>query len=93
MRRATKTSANLDNTKVEGWSVIKRVIPYLWPEDELWVKRRVVAAMAVLFFAKLIAVGTPILYKGAVDALGKFRTQGPWNSRHDAPCHQLSRRP
>jgi ATP-binding cassette subfamily B protein len=25
--------------------------------------------MAVLFFAKLIAVGTPILYKGAVDAL------------------------
>jgi ATP-binding cassette subfamily B protein len=54
---------------VEGWNVIKRVIPYLWPEDELWVKRRVVAAMAVLFFAKLIAVGTPILYKGAVDAL------------------------
>jgi ATP-binding cassette subfamily B protein len=69
MRRATKTSANLDNNKVEGWNVIKRVIPYLWPEDELWVKRRVVAAMAVLFFAKLIAVGTPILYKGAVDAL------------------------
>ncbi|MFQ3183101.1 MAG: ABC-type transport system involved in Fe-S cluster assembly fused permease/ATPase subunit [Alteromonas macleodii] len=69
MRRATKKSANLDNAKVEGWNVVKRVIPYLWPDDELWVKQRVVAAMAVLFFAKLIAVGTPILYKGAVDAL------------------------
>jgi ATP-binding cassette subfamily B protein len=60
MRRATENSANLDNTKVEGWNVIKRVIPYLWPEDELWVKRRVVAYGGAVF-AKLIAVGTPIL--------------------------------
>ena len=49
--------------------MIKRVIPYLWPNDEPWVKRRVVVALSVLFLAKLIAVGTPLLYKGAVDAL------------------------
>ncbi|MBT8410805.1 MAG: ABC transporter ATP-binding protein/permease [Octadecabacter sp.] len=54
---------------MQGWRVIKRVIPYLWPDDQPWVKRRVVAALSVLFLAKLIAVGTPILYKGAVDAL------------------------
>jgi ABC-type transport system involved in Fe-S cluster assembly fused permease/ATPase subunit len=69
MRGLTKTSANLDDDKVQGWKVVRRVIPYLWPDDQPWVKQRVVAALSVLFIAKLIAVGTPILYKGAVDAL------------------------
>ena len=69
MRQLSKTSANLDNEKVQGWKVINRVIPYLWPDDQTWVKQRVVAALSVLFLAKLIAVGTPLLYKGAVDAL------------------------
>ncbi|SLN55260.1 ABCB family ABC transporter ATP-binding protein/permease [Roseisalinus antarcticus] len=69
-RRLSKTARNLDpDYKVSGIEVIARVVPYLWPEDEPWVKRRVVLALAVLFLAKLIAVGTPILYKGAVDAL------------------------
>lgn len=52
-----------------GWRTIRKVTPYLWPEDEPWVKRRVVWAMAMLVLAKLIAVYTPILYKGAVDGL------------------------
>ena len=69
MRGLTKTSANLDDDKVQGWKVVRRVIPYLWPDDQPGVKQRVVAALSVLFIAKLIAVGTPILYKGAVDAL------------------------
>ncbi|MBT5295875.1 MAG: ABC transporter ATP-binding protein/permease [Octadecabacter sp.] len=69
MRGLTKTSTNLDDDKVQGWKVVRRVIPYLWPDDQPGVKQRVVAALSVLFIAKLIAVGTPILYKGAVDAL------------------------
>lgn len=69
MRRANLTPANLNDDKIQGLSVIKRVIPYLWPDGETWVKRRVVAALSVLFLAKLIAVSTPIIYKGAVDAL------------------------
>ncbi len=69
MRSLSKTDTNLNNDRIEGWRVIRRVIPYLWPDGQVWVKRRVVAALAVLFLAKLIAVGTPILYKGAVDAL------------------------
>ena len=48
---------------------LRRVGPYLWPEGQGWVKRRVVIAMAVLVLAKIIAVYTPILYKGAVDNL------------------------
>ncbi|TLP60462.1 ABC transporter ATP-binding protein/permease [Parasedimentitalea maritima] len=48
---------------------LRRVWPYLWPDGQAWVKYRVVLALAVLVFAKVIAVYTPVLYKGAVDSL------------------------
>ena len=69
MRHLTKTEANLSDARIQGWSVIKRVIPYLWPEGQDWVKRRVVIALAVLLLSKVIAVTTPVFYKQAVDAL------------------------
>jgi ATP-binding cassette subfamily B protein len=52
-----------------GIRTLKKVAPYLWPEDHPWVKRRVILALSMLLLAKLIAVATPIFYKGAVDAL------------------------
>jgi ABC-type multidrug transport system fused ATPase/permease subunit len=52
-----------------GWRTIRKVAPYLWPEDKPWVKRRVVMALAFLAVAKLVTIGTPFLYKAAVDAL------------------------
>ncbi|EAR52778.1 ABC transporter, ATP-binding/permease protein [Oceanicola granulosus HTCC2516] len=69
MRRLPKTDANFDSDRASGWRTVRRVAPYLWPEGEGWVKRRVVLALAVLVVAKLVAVGTPVLYKGAVDSL------------------------
>ncbi|MBF9060474.1 ATP-binding cassette domain-containing protein [Rhodobacterales bacterium HKCCSP123] len=48
---------------------IRKVAPYLWPDDKPWVKRRVVIAMAMLVIAKLVTLATPFLYKAAVDAL------------------------
>jgi ATP-binding cassette subfamily B protein len=69
MRRLRKTERNLSGQPIEGWSVIRRVAPYLWPPGEAWVKRRVLLAMAMLLLAKLIAVATPLFYKWAVDAL------------------------
>ncbi len=69
MRSLSKTAENLDDAQVQGWGVIKRVAPYLWPEGETWVKRRVVIAIAVLILSKVIAVSTPVLYKQAVDTL------------------------
>ena len=52
-----------------GLRTIRRVAPYLWPQDKPWVKQRVVAAMVFLVLAKLVSIGTPFLYKYAVDAL------------------------
>jgi ABC-type transport system involved in Fe-S cluster assembly fused permease/ATPase subunit len=70
MRRLTPTDAALSKEqRVSGWRVIRRVAPYLWPDDKLWVKQRVVIALAMLLIAKIVAVGTPLLYARAVDAL------------------------
>ena len=52
-----------------GMRTIRKVGPYLWPAEHPWVKRRVAIALSLLLLSKLIAVGTPILYKRAVDAL------------------------
>jgi ATP-binding cassette subfamily B protein len=52
-----------------GWRTIRKAAPYLWPEGETWAKRRVVAALVFLVLSKLVAVGTPVLYKYAVDSL------------------------
>ncbi|MBM1222392.1 ABC transporter ATP-binding protein/permease [Ponticoccus sp. SC2-23] len=70
MRRLPKTSANLDGAKVSGWRTIRKVVPYLWPEDEPVMKARVILAVAMLVLAKLIAVSTPLFFKWAVDSLG-----------------------
>ncbi len=48
---------------------VRKVMPYLWPDDQPWVKRRVVISLLLLLVAKLIAVGTPFFYKAAVDTL------------------------
>jgi ATP-binding cassette, subfamily B, heavy metal transporter len=71
MRRVTAkaTSADTATTPASGWHTMRRVAPYLWPEDQPWVKRRVVAALGFLLLAKLVSVTTPWLYKLAVDNL------------------------
>ncbi|MCW1917973.1 ABC transporter ATP-binding protein/permease [Rhodobacter sp. KR11] len=71
MRRVTTSATSEDMAKApaNGWQTMKRVAPYLWPEGEPWVKRRVVFALVLLLISKLVSVYTPWLYKVAVDAL------------------------
>ena len=57
------------NEQRSGWRTVRKVAPYLWPDDKPWVKIRVVLAMLALLASKLVAVGTPLLYKAAVDSL------------------------
>ena len=63
----TDTSAR--KAPANGWQTIRRVLPYLWPAGESWVKRRVVLSLMMLFVAKIVSVSTPFLYKEAVDSL------------------------
>ncbi|MCV2872951.1 ABC transporter ATP-binding protein/permease [Defluviimonas sp. WL0050] len=66
----------------DGWKrsvrTLRRVAPYLWPEDEAWVRRRVVLSLMALAFAKVVSVLTPFLYKAAVDALSNETRSDAW---------------
>ncbi len=69
MRRSTATSADIPARPATGMSTLRRVAPYLWPDGQPWVKRRVVLALVFLLAAKLVSVTTPWIYKLAVDNL------------------------
>ncbi len=69
MSDTSAKKAEMQAVRASGLRTIRRVVPYLWPADLPWVKRRVVLALIALFVAKLVAVGTPFFYKAAVDAL------------------------
>ena len=61
-----------------GWRVIRRVLPYLWPDGQDWVKRRVVFALAMLVLSRVISVITPFFYKAAVDGLAGETPSAAW---------------
>jgi ATP-binding cassette subfamily B protein len=65
----TGTDPTAGDERRSGWRTIRRVAPYMWPPGNRRVKAHVVLAMVLLLTSKLIAVYTPVLYKGAVDAL------------------------
>ena len=71
MRRVTNSVLSSDSSEQHGtgFQTMRRVAPYLWPKGEGWVKRRVVAALSFLLFAKLVSITMPYLYKRAVDSL------------------------
>ncbi len=52
-----------------AWRTIRKVAPHLWPKEPRWVRVRVMLALFLLLLSKAVAVYTPVLYKGAVDAL------------------------
>ncbi len=80
MRRVTRTATSADaaDRPTSGWQTIRRVLPYLWPEGQSWVKRRVVLAMMALVVGKVISVFTPFLYKAAVDSLAGQQRDDAW---------------
>ncbi len=71
MRKTTRTatSADMSDRPSSGLDTMRRVLPYLWPDGEGWVKRRVVLSLTLLVLAKVVSATTPYIYKKAVDAL------------------------
>jgi ATP-binding cassette subfamily B protein len=80
MRKVTTTATSADaaDKPTSGLQTIRRVLPYLWPEGQFWVKRRVVLALMALVVGKLISVTTPFLYKAAVDSLANEQRDDAW---------------
>ena len=69
--KGTPTEPTAREERASGLQVLRRVWPYVWPKTLPWIKARVALAIGMLVMAKVIALYTPFLYKGAVDALAK----------------------
>ncbi len=63
-------------SRASGLRTIRKVVPYLWPADQAWVKYRVVLALLALVIAKVVAVGTPMFYSAAVDSMSEDAGEG-----------------
>ncbi|MYK31060.1 MAG: metal ABC transporter permease, partial [Boseongicola sp. SB0670_bin_30] len=61
-----------------GLRIIRKLAPFLWPPGMQWVRRRVVLALLALLLSKVVAVGTPFLYKAAVDVLAGEDVDPVW---------------
>ncbi|WP_323042527.1 ABC transporter ATP-binding protein/permease [Gemmobacter sp.] len=66
----SRNPAPQDVPRAPARETLRRVVPYLWPEGETWVKRRVVLALVMLMIGKVISVSIPWFFKSAVDMLG-----------------------
>ncbi|MEP1767763.1 MAG: ABC transporter ATP-binding protein/permease [Sulfitobacter sp.] len=65
----TEEEVAAEQERQSSMRVLRKVVPYLWPADMPWVRKRVLWAMFALFLSKLVVVITPQFYRGAVDAL------------------------
>lgn len=53
----------------EGWTTLKRFLPYLWPADNPGLRTRIVISMGLVLMAKAVILSLPFAYKGAVNAM------------------------
>jgi ATP-binding cassette subfamily B protein len=51
------------------WSVLRELLPYVWPANRPDLRLRVVFALAALVVAKAVTLAVPIAYKAVVDLL------------------------
>jgi ATP-binding cassette, subfamily B, heavy metal transporter len=51
------------------WSVLRELLPYIWPANRPDLRARVGLALAALVVAKVVTLAVPIAYKTVVDAL------------------------
>jgi ATP-binding cassette subfamily B protein len=52
-----------------SWAVFRRFLPYLWPEHEPAIRRRVVASLVLILIAKATTLLMPFAYKAAIDRM------------------------
>ena len=55
--------------RADHWTVLRGLLPFVWPEGRPDLRRNVVAAFAVLVVAKIVTVAVPVFFKEATDAL------------------------
>ena len=70
-------------------TVLRELLPYIWPANRPDLRLRVVFALGALVVAKVITLAVPIAYKAIVDALtGNVGAQPP---RRSSTCRLATR--
>lgn len=67
-----RSSPSIDKpVTVDGneWSILRDMLPYLWPAGHPGLKARVVFSLLALVLAKIVTVAAPYAFKYATDAL------------------------
>jgi ATP-binding cassette subfamily B protein len=73
MKTSYKNKDNFASGK--KWSVIRKLLPYLWPDGQWEMKFRVVIAIILLILAKIATVAVPAVFGKVVDLLRPLETQ------------------
>ncbi|KPP92954.1 ABC transporter ATP-binding protein/permease [Erythrobacter sp. HL-111] len=60
-----------DPREIDGWHLLRRFIPYLWPKDRPDLRWRIVGAMVFVLAAKAVVLALPLAFSNAVDALSE----------------------
>jgi ATP-binding cassette subfamily B protein len=63
------TAPDSSARSLESWATVRRFLPYLWPEGNPALRRRIVIAMMLVLAAKSVTLALPFAYKGAVDVM------------------------
>ena len=66
---AAAKQAVADTEKDIDLKILRTLLPYIWPKDNPEHRTRVVGALSLLVASKCLNVGTPFMFKYAVDAL------------------------
>ena len=53
----------------QGFSILRRFIPYLWPADQPALKARVAVSLLLVLLSKGVVLVMPFAYKGAIDRM------------------------
>ncbi len=61
-----------------GWRTIRKVAPYLWPDDQPRLKIQIVLAILALVLSRVVSVVTPFFFKAAVDGLAGEAPSAAW---------------
>ena len=63
------TATNNPNARHDGWSTLRRFLPYLWPKDDPALRARIVVAVMLIVLSTASQLILPYFLKWAVDAM------------------------
>lgn len=62
----------------DGWTTLRRFLPYLWPSGRPDLRARIAGAMILVLLAKAVTLATPLAMKNVVDTMAAGGNAQAW---------------